>query len=205
MELAAVHLARSMAFVETIDLNPKGKVFFPDLVKALVARYHFLKFPQKLEDFDDSKGITFAEGTFEGVVVDQLIIYRYGIVVDTRVSTQESKRLLEEALRWGSKELGLANRPIIRWQYVSQVTFYSKYALTVVHPALQRLMDATTSGVSESFGESVRYELSGIFVDHDPLSQESTPLEGFLSSVEKTFPFAENKYYSDAPLPTDPH
>src|SRR6266404_4209940 len=107
MELASILLARAMAWVEPAELNPKGAVFYPDLVKAIVARYDFQKFPQKLEDFDEGKGVTFAGGRLGKTVIEQLIIYTYGIVLDTRVSTQESQRLLEEAFEWGSKELGL--------------------------------------------------------------------------------------------------
>jgi hypothetical protein len=129
MEIAAILLARAMGFVEPIELNPKAKVFYLDLVKALVARYNFQKFPQKPEDFDEAKGITFASGKFEGVTIEQLTIYKYGIVVDTRVSTQDSKRLLEEAIQWGSKELGLVAKPIQRWQYASQIIFHSKVPL----------------------------------------------------------------------------
>ena len=46
MELAAIHLARAMAFIEPIDLNPKGKVFYPDLVKLIVNRYKFGNSPK---------------------------------------------------------------------------------------------------------------------------------------------------------------
>src|SRR5579872_1742876 len=171
MELAAIHLARAMAFVEPIDLNPPGKVFYPALVEALVGRYDFRKFPQKAEEFDEAKGIKFAEGRFGGTVVEQLVIYTYGIMVDTRVSTSESKRLLEDAIQWASKELGLANRPIRRWQYVSQIVFSSELQLTAIHPAFQFLADSTAEAVSQVAGEHINYELTAIFVDHDPLSR----------------------------------
>jgi len=65
MELASIILARAMAWVEPTDLNPRGAVFYPDLTKALVARYNFQKFPQKLEDFDESKGVAFGLGDLE--------------------------------------------------------------------------------------------------------------------------------------------
>ena len=127
MELASVVLARAMAWVETLDLNPKGAVFYPNLTKARVARYNFQKFPQKLEDFDESKGVTFGVGRARDAVIEQLVVYTYGIVLDTRISTQESKRLLIEAFEWGCEELGLAYKPdmVKRWQYASQVTFRS--------------------------------------------------------------------------------
>src|SRR5437899_7031333 len=127
MELAAVLLARSMAWVESADLSAKSSVFYPDLVKALVARYNFQGFPQKLEDFDVAKGVTFTSGRSGNSVITQLVIYTYGIILDTQISTQESRRLLEDALEWGSKEFGLtySSSMIKRWQYSSQVIFSS--------------------------------------------------------------------------------
>ncbi len=103
MELTSILLASAMAWVEPIDLNPRGAVFYPDLTTALVSRYGFQKFPQKLEDFDESKGVTFGVGRLGDTVIEQLVIYTYGIVLDTRISTIESRRLLEEAFEWGRK------------------------------------------------------------------------------------------------------
>ena len=111
MELAAIQLAKAMAFVEPTDLNPRQAVPYPSIVQALVARYKFQKFPQKLEEFDEAKGVVFAGGQLGNSVVDSLTIFTYGIVVDTRSSTAESKRLLEEALEWARKDLGLVYKP----------------------------------------------------------------------------------------------
>jgi hypothetical protein len=203
VELAAIHLARSMAFVEPLDLNPHGRVYYPDLVTALVNRYGFKKFPEKPEDFDEVKGVTFVGGKFGGVVLEQFVIYRFGLALDTRVSTAESKRLLEEAMIWG-KEIGLVLRPVPRWQYVSQITFHSKALLTCGDSAFTRLADSTSKAVSEVAGENVKYELIFASVDHDPLTRKH-PLGRFSIQRRENTPFSENKYFSDAPLQTDVH
>jgi hypothetical protein len=204
MELAAIHQARALAFLEPIDLNPRGKVFYPDLVKALVARYNFQKFPQKPEEFDETKGVTFAVGRFGGTVIDEFIIYPYGLLLGTRVSTQESRRLLEEAIQWGSKELGLVNKHVPRWLYASQLTFHSKFSLTDAHPAIQKLAGGIAKSVAETTGENLRYEMTAFLVDFDQLSRKH-PLGRFSIQRRENIPFSENKYYSDAPLPTDAH
>lgn len=206
MELAAVLLARASAWVESYDLNPRAKAFYPDLAKALVARYNFQKFPQKIEDFDETKGVVFAEGKLGNSVIEQVIIYTYGIVLETRSSTQESKRLLEDALQWGCKELGLIyNASMIkRWQYFSQLTFYSKAPLLGNHGALQRLAEGLTSSIRELTGESLKYEVTNFTLNYDQLTRKH-PL-GFLSIQRReNTPFSDNKYFSDAPLPTDTH
>jgi len=195
-----------MAWVEPTDLNPRGAVFYPDLTKALVARYNFQKFPQKIEDFDESKGITFGAGRLGDTVIEQLIIYTYGIVLDTRISTQESRRLLEEAFEWGSKELGLMYKPgmVKRWQYASHVTFRSSAQMTSAGPAVKRLAASVATSVADTMAENLKYDLAILSIDYDQLARKH-PLGRFSIQRRENTPFSENKYFSDAPLPTDVH
>ncbi len=206
MELAAIQLAKAMAFVEPTDLNPRQAVPYPSIVQALVARYKFQKFPQKLEEFDEAKGVVFAGGQLGNSVVDSLTIFTYGIVVDTRSSTAESKRLLEEALEWARKDLGLVYKPsmIKRWHYASQVTFYSKVPLLEMHPALQQLAEALEQSAATHVGQDLKYDLTALVVDHDQLERKH-PLGRFSIQRRENTPFSENKYFSDAPLETDVH
>jgi hypothetical protein len=195
-----------MAWVEPIDFNPRGSVFYPDLTKALVSRYRFQKFPEKLEDFDESKGVIFGAGRLGNVVIEQFVLYSYGIMVDTRISTQESKRVLVEAFEWGSKELGLAYKPdtVKRWQYASQVTFRSSAPMAGASSAIGNLVTGIAKGVAEVMGEDLKYDLSILSIDYDQLTRKH-PLGRFSIQRRDNTPFSENKYFSDAPLPTDIH
>jgi hypothetical protein len=206
MELASILVARAMAWVEPIDLNPRGTVFYPELTRALVARYGFQKFPQKLEDFDESKGVTFGVGRLGDTVIEQLVIYTYGIVLDTRISTLESRRLLEEAFEWGRRELGLVYKAdmVKRWQYASQVTFRSTAQMTGANSAVERLAASVAKGVADTLGENLKYDLAILSLDYDQLTRKH-PLGRFSIQRRDNTPFSENKYFSDAPLPTDVH
>ena len=206
MELLSVLQARAVAWIEPAELNPRAAVFYPDLVQALVARYNFQKFPQKLEDFDEAKGVTFAAGRLGNYVIDQLIIYTYGIVVDTRSSTQDSKRLLEEAFAWGSKELGLVYSPpmIKRWQYVSQVIFRSDVNLTEINPTIRTAARELTERICAITSERLSYELTALVIDYDQMARKH-PLGRFSIQRRDNTPFSENKYFSEAPLQTDDH
>jgi len=62
MQLSAVTLASYVGFVETVDLNPRGKAFFPEILPALVQKCHFHKFPKEYGEMDEQKGIDFLEG-----------------------------------------------------------------------------------------------------------------------------------------------
>jgi hypothetical protein len=206
MQLASVLLARATAWIEPIDLNPKGSAFYPEIAKALVARYRFQQFPTKPDDFDETKGVKFALGKIGDSAIDQVVIYAYGIVLDTRASTAESRRLLEDALQWASKELGLVYQPsmIKRWQYASQVTFYSDTGLTTNCPAFRNLAENVKKSVQDVMGENLNHELTGVLIDYDQLERKH-PLGRFSIQRRDNTPFSEKKYFSDAPLPTDVH
>src|SRR5580704_16954500 len=102
MKISAILLARVLAFVESYDLNPRGKTHYPDLVGGIVEKFGFLKFPVNPEDFDEKKGVEFIGGKWGDVTIEKLVIYQNGLLVDTRVSTDESERILDEGLNWAA-------------------------------------------------------------------------------------------------------
>ena len=151
MNLSAILLARVLGFVETFDLNPKGKTFFPDLVQEAVQRYRFQKFPQSLEDFDETKGVVFEEGRSGDDTIQKLTIFNTVLVLETRSNTDNSKRILEEMLVWGKQNFDLNYHPgmIKRFAYVSDVSFYSDVPLMKGIGPLQRLAEKTGEALSD--------------------------------------------------------
>ena len=110
MEITAVMLARFVAFIEAQELNPKGKAYYPDIIAELVKKFGFQVYPTKPEDFDEAKGIRFAEGKFADGTIDQLQIYTHGLIVDTRLSTEVSEKLLYDTLIWAKSQLDVYKR-----------------------------------------------------------------------------------------------
>jgi hypothetical protein len=206
VKLAAVALARIIAFVETADLNPRGRVHFPDIVTALVERYGFLKFPQKPEEFDESKGVTFEEGKFGEISNLRIQLYTGAIVVETRSSTDDSEKILEDGLVWASQKLGLEYQTgmIKRRAPVSQLTFYSDAPLNALNPILTKLSQKLTARIPNFIGQSIAYETTGIVIGYDMLRTKLTP-SNFTIERRADAPFSENKYFSTAPMPTDEH
>ncbi len=206
MQLSAIVLARALAFVETFDLAPQGRVFFPDVARELVQRYGFLKFPKELNDFDEQKGVEFVEGKLKDTVIEKLVIYNNGILLDTRANTETSRALIEETLLWAKSKFGLVYEPgmIKRVAYVSNVTFYSDVPLNALNPALQKLADRVSGAVSELQKENIEYQTSSLSIAHDPLKRKY-PLAVFSIQPRTETPFSEHKFFSEAPLPTDLH
>jgi hypothetical protein len=202
---SAIILARCLAFVETFDLAPDGKIFFPDLVESLVARYRFQKFPKEFDDLNETKGIEFLEGSFGGKVIEKLVIYGNGILVDTRAGTSVSRSVIQEALEWAKDNFGINYDPgmILRFGYVSQVTFYSDVKF-LVNPAIIRLAERITTAVSEIQQEHIDYEGMGFAIGHDALKRKN-PLAAFTLAPRLEVPLSHHKYFSEAPVGTDLH
>ncbi|MFY9560750.1 MAG: hypothetical protein WAQ52_10995 [Terriglobales bacterium] len=206
MRLAAIVLARVLGYVETAELNPGGSAFFPELIQKIVERFEFQKYPQTFEETNEDKGVEFIEGRWNGVTVDKFTIFRGALIVDTSASTADSERILDEALTWATTECGINYKPgmIRRKQYVSDLTFYSDIGLLAAHPALLKLQKAVTDYEEKYLGQRLEYDLTHFGLDFD---HTRNPLIAAPFSIQRrgNALFSENKYFSEAALPTDVH
>src|SRR5580698_3986821 len=104
MQLASVPLARVLAYIEGTELNPHGTVFFPEIIPRIVERFEFQRYPHSVEETDESKGVNFFEGRWNGVNVTKLTIFTGALIVDTSSSTAHSDRIVDEALLWAADD-----------------------------------------------------------------------------------------------------
>lgn len=206
MKLSAVILARVLAYVESFDLNPRGRAYYPDIARALVERYNFQKSPQSLEDFNEAKGVEFHEGLAGSSVIQKLVIWDSLLVLETRSSTDDSKRILGEMLTWGTEKFGLNYHAgmIKHFAYISDLSFYSDVPLLSLNPATTNLASRTSQALAEIWQESIHYEPAELRIGHDPTVRKYG-IAPFSISRRAEAKFSENKYFSEAPLPTDMH
>jgi hypothetical protein len=207
VQLASVILARTLAYVESSDLNPHGKVFYPDLVQALVERYKFQKFPKAPEEFDEGKGVVFSDGKFGSKVIQKFTIFNTLLVLETRSNTSDSEELIHEILTWGVKKFGLTYTPamIKHYGYISDLTFYSDVPL--LGAACQPLIDLaakTGAALTDIHKVPFTYQPANLAVGHDP-STRKNGIAPFTITRRVESPWGDNKYFSEAPLPTDMH
>ena len=206
LQLSAVILARVLGYIETFDLNPCGKLFFPDIMPEIVKRYKFQKFPQSLGEFDESKGVEFHEGKIGDRVIQKFVIWNTLLVVETRSNTDDSKKILEDMLVWGAENFGLNYKPGMRkrFAYISDLSFYSDVPILEVSPTLAKLAAKTSKALSEIWQEPVQYEPVNLVVGHDPQARKYG-IAPFTITRRAESRFSGNKYFSEAPLPTDMH
>jgi|ERR1043165_1213429 hypothetical protein len=206
MELLAVRLARLIVFFPTDELNPDGRRLLDNFLPAFIERYDFRKYPEKPDEFDEEKGVKFELGRWQDSVINQLILYNNGILVDTMSSTDNAEAMLKDAMTWAAESFKLQYRPdmLSRKAYVSEVLFRSEVTLEALNPALKELWERLSKYLSKREDNTLSVEPIGIVCGVDTLKIKIPPATFRVERLAET-PFSEMKYYSQAPLPTDEH
>ncbi|WP_158820335.1 hypothetical protein [Granulicella sp. S156] len=208
MNLAAIVKARTLGFIEIDELNTSGRVRLADIVPEIAKRYDFKIFPTKIEDFDlNDKGVVFASGRLGGIVIDELKIYSGLIYVESLSTTEDSHKILIDLLEWGAENLGLTytDGMIRHWAYVSHISFNTDFPLIkALSSPLDKIAEKTGKKVSELFGEEIVYHPMNFVVGHDPRTRKYG-IAPFSIQQRAGIKFDDNKFFSEAPLPTELH
>jgi len=206
MKLSAVVLARVVFFVESVELNPRGAAYYPDIIKALAERYQFKSFPEKFEDFDEVKGVVLTAGKQGGRTIEKVTINNWGLTLDTTSSTRDSEELLVEALTWASENLRLHYSPemVKRKTFVSQVLFYSDAPLLFLNPILDSIGERISKEVAENLKLPYEFKPNRIGLGVDP-EEIRIAIAPFAIERRDGVAYSEGKYFSSAPVSTETH
>lgn len=212
MQLLTVIAARAVWLFPLLDINPRGKAVTSELIDWLKATYYFQKYPSSPLDFDpQTKTLTFAEGKFksgyeasgkEQYVAIDLSIYTDGVVANTRSSTRDSDKFLDETIRSAVKELNLVYPENIRKKlYYSEIDVRLDRPMHYLNPKLEKLAAKISSVRGDT--DLTAFEFSGVSFLPDPKAQAI--VSGFSIERKVNTEWSENRYYSRAPLQTDDH
>ena len=201
MKLLSVGLARALWFMDLNETNPGGKDIFTHLVPALIDQYKFRSWPKVGDEFKD--GMKFTGGEFakgDGTVLAvNTTIYTDGISADTFSSTRDSEEFLREALN-DLPNLGFAfdEEMIRRKGYLSQITVRCSSRLRAINA---RLADFAKSISSATGG--IAYDVAA--VEFWPDQSLVNKPANFSFQRKSGDPFSEDRYWSQAGVPTDAH
>lgn len=211
MRLLSIKQARSIWLVNLVDLNPRGLNLIT-LIQPIVEKYKFLVFPTTPKDlgFDkETKEIKFSGGSFkkdsQHNIGIELTLFNDGLVADTRSSTRDSDSFLDDLLKWISGEFDLVPyEEVLRSKvYVSELWVQTDKSLNSLNPKLENFAKKITSLIEGYSHDSISYETSGVTFWTDPTVINPPNPFRFERIIDR--PFAENRYYSAAPLQTEIH
>jgi hypothetical protein len=204
MKIAAINIARVMLLHPLEEIDPKGQLTTTMLVSALVERYGFSGYPQKLEEVKTSIELT--EGRWRDTTITKLTILGSGIMVDTRSSTDDSLAILNDMLAWGVQKLKLTYEPdpSHKRSYASQITFHSDVPLNALNSLLGDIAKRVGESVNRQLHTQLTFETVSVNVGYDVMSTKMDP-PTFRLERRSGRPFDENCYFSQAPMTTQEH
>ena len=210
MRLLRINMARCVWLLPTKDLNPRGSYLGQEALNAVAERYTFSGIPtfaMVLQAARDNTPLEFASGKFvrqDGQAIEiTLKIYIDGFVAETRSSTDDSAAFLDDFISWLPRgiDLPLVSVPINQKLYLSEVYVALERSPIFLSPAMQKFAESLTKTYG---GEKIRtIDIGALNFWTDPAS--GLPMLPFRLEREADRPFAENRYFAQAPLPTDEH
>ncbi len=203
MEIVAIGLARVVALIEFDSWDPFGRSTTLDGLEKLVERFNFAKYPKNFDEINLQSGIELVQGQVGEVVVDKITLYQNGIVIDTRSSTDNSEKVLDDLMAFATELFGAQLKGTKR-HYVSQVIFRSELHLARLNAALDGIAKNLTQKVSENMTQEFRFEPTAIVLNADVSNSKIFPVP-FSIERRNGVSFSQNTYFSSAPLRTGEH
>lgn len=162
-----------------------------------------------MEAREKQQPLKYLQGSFtpkkrkEAITVD-LLLYRDGIVADTRSSTADSDEFIADLLTWASNELGLLpHEDIVKSKgAISTVYFSSTHSMSLLNPKLEAFAKLLSDAVTgQSRGAKLEFASISFWPDQNIVS----PPIPFRFERTAGAPFSENRYFSSAPTTTEKH
>jgi hypothetical protein len=200
MELQAIALARVVWLMEVLAVDPRGKTSMAEAIGRIAHQYSFSKAPEGL---DLEKGSDFFSGKLGNINIDKLSLFGNGAVVDTRSSTDDCKKVLQDFLDTKKELYGATIRPT-RQMLLSHILFSSDMQLPTLNPVLKGVADKVSATVSADYKQSVLFEASSIVIGAD-LSKTKLAPAPFTIERRVDTPFSARLYFSGAPVSTAEH
>ena len=185
-------------------------IYMLDAIKPLVDRYNFLKVPQTLEEFDETKGITFRHGKFHSngrdIVIDVFQVFNNGLLVDTREDTEDAERFIDDVVEWGSKTYGLVvSEAPVEHVYLSNLELFLTNSLSTYIPIAPKLSGEISHYLTEYGIKHEPFETVNFVLNFDRVRLPNSVLTNFTLQRREGVPFSSGLYFSSAPLKTKDH
>jgi hypothetical protein len=126
--------------------------------------------------------------------------------MDTRKGTDASLRVIKEIFDWAVNEFGLVvpEYGLQKTRFLNRFTFFSEVLAALGGYPAMHLAESLSQNMAEITGKTRCYETIRIDIDFDRMEQQ-VPIAPLTIQRRITSPFEQNKFYTEAPLPTDVH
>lgn len=190
--------------------NPASalNVFLPDIVASIKEHFRFVGAPEKVEDYNVDEGMLFRYGVFPNVIISTLRVYRAGFLMEGASDSSALDEALDSLEILLATQYGLTVQPAgpVSRVYTSHLEFTlgddATRALNVLDAFRGKLREAAKRRGIDA-GE---YIVGSFALVSDP-AKSSTAVKPsrFILERRNGFSHDQNRFFSEAPLPTKEH
>ena len=207
MELISIDESRVVHLGQFI--RPAGQLYGPEAVAKLAARYQFAKHPTLAEIIERKEpALSFGGGKFSETQIQRFQIYNDGFVAEAQSGSKTLDAFMDDALAWAAEEFGLRKIEGIKTErhHESTLIVIATTDIAKAFAPRHEIADAFNSALGKEGYSPRKFQASGMIMAPDPAAEGSRKREPrFLIDRRVGVSFAENTFYSQAPLPTEDH
>ncbi|HEY0011696.1 MAG TPA: hypothetical protein VGB79_02465 [Allosphingosinicella sp.] len=205
MKLISVEASRviSLASLRTT----KGRPFSPQLLGAILDRYKFQHFPDKVPDPSATESINLKVGNWSGIQIDELSAYNDGIIVATQAPNSVLDEFLDDLYEFLEASFGIDRvpLPVEERHYESGVVVEMDRRIEQKMSFLSGLYRDLAGFYSEyGYGNS-EFRLGGFQVETEATAKAHKSPLPFTFVRRREIPFDVGYWFSTAPLRTSDH
>jgi len=208
----AVRVLRAASFRA---LRPRlfDSVILAELIETIKTQYNFRQVPTIQEVAEKPALFGFGEirRDSEAITIEQLTVSYVGIqatsvTASTRTSTDDSDFFLDELIAWVGKKYRLDTSPVFAPSYHSVLEVNFEAPISQRFTELRSIGQEMTSYI-RSYGLQTcpEFEVEGFSMHIEPTPTLIPSPLAFSVQRRLGAPYAENKYFSQAPLKTKDH
>lgn len=203
MELKA-YLGSTGVCLSTSVVADLSLIFLPDIAKAIADQYKFVTTPKTVEDFQSTEGIKFEYGAYNGIIVNEFLLFNDGLYCKANVHTDKIVEFGDDVIRFLKDQFKLSFDEIeTRWLFNSVVEVELRQGFDGLVSPLAAIAAKVRDLISAKEIHTSNYQFSGFAMGGEG-SGEIKPGR-FTLERRAGSAIAANLFFSEAPLSTSEH
>ncbi len=203
-----------------INLPMRG-AYLGDVIKAVQARYEFLQVPQRLEECDPIKGVTFLHGKFvnekliqinesgkvesiDQMVIDKFQFFSNGLQAEGQTTAENLSLFLDDITEWGVEEFKYRIHDIIPVEnvYLTQLEVQLGENLAWKFELGEKISKKIEQMIGTYEYGKVSSEVSGFTITNEGLEEQRLRTNPFSIERRIGYPRSANVFFVTSPLKT---
>ncbi len=179
--------------------------YWPKLVSSLVERYHFISYPMRMEDIEQTK-VTFRQGVFDGAAIEEFNVYPDGVAAISKSNSDVVDGFLGDLYEWlDQQNVARIKTHKIDKSYDSRLVFRSDVDIPRKLCGAEKVAKMVSAALAKSTDFEAAYQATGFSLSANAFGFPGLKPTDFRIERKTGAPFESDMYYSAAPLPTNEH